>query len=305
MSEKIHKIIRKLKFRINYIRSNFKLEKSKKSIKFLIPQKYQENIKYLKYFLSLAGLFSSLLIFNSAWISFLIAVLFYIISLFLEKTAFIHLYAFIHPMPEFEINPDKWVGVGFGYKQTLDKEIDIPLVSMVVTDLEYARKLENLFLKWTNENRIDEEKNVQISVTVTDEDEYIFLFYPSPKRQVARKFFQSARDKLKNQSLNDEVGELHATFIFGKRCKIGKSSYFPQFRKRYREGVPVMFDFIISLNGNSRVVSEIPSFIFFDFSIKDKSELTRKDLAYDAIDIFKHGGKWQGPTEENNCIDSR
>ncbi|MDD5626757.1 MAG: hypothetical protein PHW01_01955 [Patescibacteria group bacterium] len=139
---------------------------------------------------------------------------------------------------------------------------------------------------------------MQIIVVVTKPNEYIFLCYPSPKRPIAQNFFQSARDKLRNSSLVDEVTEHHLTLVLGKRCEVGKDSYFPKFRSRYRSGIPVAFEFVLPPFDQPKPTPEIPAFIFFDFSIKDKSELTRKDFAYDAIWSFKRGGKWQGLDRE-------
>ena len=60
-----------------------------------------------------------------------------------------------------------------------------------------------------------------------------------------------------------------------------------------------MFEFILPPFENPKPTQEIQSFVFFDFSIKDKSTLTRKDFAYGAIYSFEHGGKWQGPEHLN------
>ena len=169
---------------------------------------------------------------------------------------------------------------------------------MMVTDLEYAKKLTSLFLSWTGGKYHDKDKNIRVTVVVTNPKEYIFFFYPNPKRPIASRFFQSARDKLRQKSLSDEIGEHHVTLVLGKRCSVGPKSYFPQFRERYRNGIPVMFDFVLPPYGTPRSAPEIHSLILFDFQIKDKSELTRKDFVYEMVEGYqKIKGRWQGPPE--------
>lgn len=62
-------------------------------------------------------------------------------------------------------------------------------------------------------------------------------------------------------------------------------------------GVPVMFGFLLPPFDEARFSPEPTPFIVFDFSIKDKEALTRRDFEYDAIGGFAVGGKWQGPPE--------
>jgi hypothetical protein len=298
VNEKFYQFIRRLRLRLNRFRVEYQLRRKNKHFKIVIPERHREKIKFFKYLSTTIALLSAFIIFTSAWVAFVFGCVVYLISLLLEKTAFAHTYAFIHPLPDFELDPDKWIGVGFGYAVPPDGKYTIPLVSMMITDLEYAKKLESLFLKWTGGNYVDESKNVQIICVVTKPKEYIFLCYPSPKRPIAQRFFQSARDKLRSSSLVDEVSEHHLTLVLGKRCEVGEGSYFPTFRSRYRSGIPVAFEFILPPFDQPKATPGIPAFTFFDFSIKEKTELTRKDFAYDAIWSFKRGGKWQGPDRE-------
>ncbi len=90
--------------------------------------------------------------------------------------------------------------------------------------------------------------------------------------------------------------------VLGKRCYIGKGSYFQEFRKRFENGVPVAFDFILPPYNPISPTKEIPSFVFFDFEIKDKSELTRKDFVYEMVYNYEKGGSWQGPPEDDPGI---
>lgn len=293
--DKWNTVIRRLQLALNRLRFEFQLRRKNNRFKIIIPERHRDKIKFLKYATTIIALFSSFLIFSSVWVTFFIGLIIYLVSLLLEKTSFVHPHLFIHALPDFELDSNKWLGCGFGYIKSPNGDQVIPLVSMMITDLDYAKKIASLFLKWTGGEYADKDKNIQIIVVVTSPNEYIFLCYPNPKRPLARKFFQSARDRLRNKSLEDEVSEQHMTLILGKRCELGKNSYFPQFRARHRAGIPVAFDFVLPPFDTPSVTRDIPAFTFFDFTIKDKSELTRKDLAFDAVRSFRHGGTWQGP----------
>lgn len=292
---KYRRIRRRMTLFLNRIRADYHIRRDGKIFCIVIPSRHRSKVKFLKYIFTAIGLLSAFITFGSVAIAFLFGLVVYLITLLIEKTAFMHPMMFIHALPDFEIDNNKWVGVGFGYMSPQDQEYDIPLVSMMVTDLAYAKKIAELFLKWTNDSYEDEAKNVRIRVVATNPDEYIFLCYPNSNRPIAKEFFDKAKEELRQVSLEDEIAEEHITFVLGKRCSVGPTSYFPEFRKRYQDGVPVAFQFILPPFENPRATPEIPTFVFFDFGIKDKSELTRKDFAYGAIYSFEHGGEWQGP----------
>ena len=279
----------------NRIRADYQIRKDGKKFRIVIPNRYRGKVQFLKYIFTAIGLLSAFITFRSVAIAFLFGLVVYLITLLIERTVFMHPMLFIHALPDFEIDNNKWLGVGFGYISPQNQEHDIPLVLMMVTDLNYAKEIAKLFLKWTNNSYKDEDKNVQIRIVATNPDEYIFLCYPNSNRTIAKNFFDKAKEELRQVSLEDEIAEGHITFVLGKRCAVGPTSYFPEFRRRYQDGVPVAFQFILPPFENLRATPEIPTFVFYDFGIKDKSELTRKDFAYGAIYSFEHGGEWQGP----------
>lgn len=292
---KYRHIRRRVTLFFNRIRARYQVRKDGKFFRIVIPNQHRNKVRFLKYIFTAVGLLSAFIIFGSVFTAFLFGLAIYLITLLIEKTVFMHPMVFIHALPDFEIDLNKWIGVGFGYTVPLNGEYHIPLVSMIITDLDYAKKIASLFLQWTGNSYKDEEKNVQIRIVVTKPDKYIFLCYPNPKRPIAKNFFEKAKQELRQSSLEDEVAEGHVTFVLGKRCSVSGTSYFPEFRRRYREDVPVAFEFILPPFENPQPAREIPTFVFFDFAIKDKSELTRKDFAYDAIYSFEYGGEWQGP----------
>ena len=282
----------------NQQRIGFGVRRRGRSFQIIVPHCYQKMVRYLKYFFAAVGLFSAFVVFQSVWYAFGFGLVLFLISLLLEKTIFAHAAMFLHALPATELDSDKWFGVSFGYTRPPGGPIDIPLVGMMVADVDYAKKLERLFLSWTNGEYQDEQKNIRISVVVTEPSEYIFLCFPSLKRPVVKHFFDQARQELRQTSLEDVIIEFHGMIVLGKRCRLSPNSYFPEFRRRYSPGTPVMFGFHIPPFDEVRFCSDVSAFVIFDFSIKEKSDLTRRDFEYDAIIDFEMGGKWQGPPEQ-------
>jgi hypothetical protein len=282
----------------NRQRFGFGVRRRSRFFQVVVPDRHQKKVRYLKYFFAGVGLLSAFVVFQSVWYAFGFSLGLFFISLLLERTIFAHPAMFLHALPATGLDPDKWFGVSFGYARPPGGPVDIPLVGMMVADVDYAKKLERLFLSWTNGEYEDEKKNLRISVVVTGPREYIFLCHPSLKRPVAKRFFDGARKELRQTSLEDLIIECHGMIVLGKRCRLSPDSYFPEFRRRYSSGTPVMFGFYIPPFDEVRLCPGVSTFIIFDFSIKEKSALTRRDFEYDAIGDFEVGGKWQGPTEQ-------
>lgn len=291
---------RRVLFWKNRIFAQVQIRQYGKLFRFVIPDRFRLYIKYLKYFTAVVGLLSAFFTFDSVWIAFGFGCLVLYVSWILEMTAFSHSYLFVHPLPKFELDPEKWLGMGLGFFEKRENPIQIPLVSMMVKDLEYAKHLHDLFLSWTGGKYKDDDKSIQAIIVVLSPKEYIFFCYPNMKRPIAATFFGAVKEDLRKTSLDDEVSEHQVFLILGKRCHIGPGSYFPEFRKKYRVGSPVMFEFLKPPFDSPRSFDEIQHpFTLFDFSIKDKSELTRKDVVYDLVEGFSEGGKWLGPEHLN------
>lgn len=136
----LRKRLKRIKFFFNRIRGEYRIKRQGNSFRVIIPGRHRGKIKFLKYIFTVIGLLSAFVIFSSVWIAFLFGFIVYVVSLTLEKIAFQHEYAFIHPLPDFEIDPNQWLGTGFGHVVTPSGEYHIPIVSMIVSGLDYAKK---------------------------------------------------------------------------------------------------------------------------------------------------------------------
>lgn len=242
-------------------------------------------VRAVKVLLTLIGLFSAFITFQSLFVSFLFGLLIYAVTTIFEKVVFSYSSLFVHPLPDFVIEPEKWLGAFFGYAETADRDIQVPMIGWIMSDPEYARKVHGLLLSWSYGELKDEQKNICASVIV-DGDDYVFFCYPSMNRKTAEAFYAEVESERKNESLTDVHHKISAMLVFGKRCAITPNSYFPQFRKRYRDGVPVLFRLALPRSdGQTEAISGLKDFVFFDLKIKDRKDLTRKDFEFDHFRI--------------------
>lgn len=242
-------------------------------------------VRAVKILLTLIGLFSAFIAFQSLFVSFLFGLAIYAITTIFEKVVFSYSSLFVHPLPDFIVEPDKWLGAFFGYAETADREVQIPMVGWIMSELDYARKVHGLLLTWAYGQLKDEQKNICASVII-DGNDYVFFCYPSMSRKTAEDFYDEVETERRKESLTDVHHKMSAMLVFGKRCKITPSSYFPTFRKRYRDGVPVLFRLALPRSdGQTEAIPGLKDFVLFNLKIKDRKDLTRKDFEFDHFRI--------------------
>lgn len=252
---------------------------------FVLHESLKPLVSAIKLVLTLVGLFSAFVAFQNVFVSFFFGLLIYAITSAFERVVFSYTSLFVQPLPAFTIEPDKWLGAFFGYGETADPEVQIPMIGWIMSNAEYARKVHNLLLAWSYGSLADDDKNICASVIV-DGDDYVFFCYPSLTRRDVQAFHQGVETERRKTSLTDEHSKMFATLVFGKRCKITPTSYFPTFRKRYREGAPVLFRLALPRrDGQTEEIPGLKDFVLFTLKIKDRNELTRKDFEFDQFRI--------------------
>ncbi|MFA7331947.1 MAG: hypothetical protein WC326_12835 [Candidatus Delongbacteria bacterium] len=246
----------------------------------------------------MTGLLSSFISFQSVVVAFVFGLVLFILGKVFEFFAFAHPAAFLHALPTFDIDPAKWTGMVFGYACPPDKSIpDVPLVGMAISDHSYARQLSELLLVWSDQEKDDKDGCIVVRVIILNESEYMIICRPGINRKRAKDFFDLQRQNLSKVSLMDIVVEHHGMIVFGKRCVITASSFFPKFREKYKDGTPVIFGFFDADRPELGFIDALPQFRLSSFSIVRKNELTRHDPEYDLLPLWETGGVWQGPGE--------
>lgn len=282
----VRNIKRKLYLKIINIRLNFPIKKTDGKIKIVVSAKYKSIIKFIKYILAILGLSAAFFTFQSVFFAFLFSLVLFFVGLLLEKSLFSHYSMYITPLPNFEIEAEKWIGTSFGYAITenMDK---IPLVEWVFSDEEYARRMHSLILAWACGEYRDKEKNVCLSVIINEDSDYTFYCYPNPDRKYAKHFRSEVESEIKkNKATRDDLHkELSVLFILGRNFDITEYSFLPEFKRKYKSGSPFLFRIMYN-NDESQGCEEIEglkNFIFYNLKIKKEKELTRKDVEYDFL----------------------
>lgn len=272
---------------INLFRLNFKLEKTPNFFRIIIHEKAKPIFKWIEITLTAVSLFAAFYAFDSSFYAFLFGVSVWLLITFVEKTVFIYSSFFIMPQLTYEHNPERLLGASFGTAVPPGEDFEIPVVGFVVKDEEYGRQMNETINYWADGNVRDEDGKVCLSAIVLNSKEYVFLCYPNIEQESVKKFHDTVETKRKEKSLTDIHIPMFALTIIGKRCEIGEGSYFPTFREKYQEGVPVLFQICMpDGKGGLRNIEGVDDFILFKLKIKDKDKLTKKDLEHDYLRVM-------------------
>lgn len=181
-----------------------------------------------------------------------------------------------HPFPDFELEPEKWLGVSFGTGRAPGSPHDIPLVGFVFADHEYAAKIHGLIVSWTGGQYADHGKSIRVAVIADTHSSYIFFCHPNFDHPEAVKFYEAAEDAYRDEGV---IPEREAALLFlGRRCEIGPGSRYEWFRRRYHHGVPVMLEFSVAgADGSLSDAKGTRPIIVFDVLFANKAELQDTD----------------------------
>ena len=271
-----------LKNRIHFL---IHLEKTKWFFQLVLNEKYKKSVRVIKYAVAIIGLMSSLFIFPSIIYSFFFAALLFLLQTFIEKTIFSYVSIYVQPLPDFTIEPEKWVGMSFGYATDNQRIYKMPTVGMLINDIDYARKIYRLIRTWNYNERVDKDHNIKMSVILRNEKEYVFFAYPSKERKTVNQFFKSAENKRRKKSLTDVHHQLITQLILGKSCEITRSSYLPMFINDYRPEQSFYFQILLYKEKTVYRIPELEDMVIHNLKIKKEGELTRHDVEYGIIKV--------------------
>lgn len=271
----------------NRLRFDIMVRKKGWFIQVVLHERFKSIVRTIKIVLTLIGLVSAFFTFQSVFVGFVFGLAIYLLSTFFEKLVFSYNSLYVHSLPDFEIEPDKWLGAFFGFAEDPKNPGHIPMVGWIMADTEYAKRVHSLLLQWSYGKLKDEENNIRASVIVDGSAEYIFFCYPNMDRKTATKFYEEVEKERKVTSLTDIHHKHMALLIFGKRCQITANSYFPTFRNRYQDGVPYLFRLVVlGEDGQPQEIPGLADFVLFNLKIKDRAQLDRKDIEYDLLRVL-------------------
>ncbi|ALO36186.1 hypothetical protein CMT41_16700 [Colwellia sp. MT41] len=272
---------------INKIRLSFQLEMTESFYRVVVHENAKPYIMLLKSLLTLVSLFLAFIVFEKSFYAFVAGLTVYLLITFLEQTIFIYNSFLVMPQLTYEHDPERLLGVSFGVGVNPSGGPEIPIVGFVVKDEEYAHQMHETLLYWAGGSTHDEAGNVCLSTIVLNPKEYVFLCYPNLESDSVKKHNEGIEKRRKAESLTDVHVPMFALTIIGKRCEIGPQSYFPLFREKHKDGVPVLFQICIpGENGGVKSIDGLDDFVLFNLKIRDKDELTRMDIEYDYMRVM-------------------
>lgn len=269
------------------MRYSFRIKRTLNSFNIIIPENFKVLFKSIKIIITFCGLFSAYMVFGSVHIAFIFGLILFVISWFIEKINYLYNVLYIHPQPNFQLYPEKWTGCVFGKIEAQDKSFEIPLVGALYDDIKYAKKIHSLLLKWSNGEYNDSKKNVLLSV-ILDGDSYYFFIYPNYENEFAQKELSYFKAYIKKIDKNGIAEFQYLTFILGRRFDITNKSYFPVFREKYQEGIPFIYMFYFAHEVDKpETIVELKEFKFYNLKIKERKELTQKDIEYSVLKLLE------------------
>ena len=88
---------------------------------------------------------------------------------------------------------------------------------------------------------------------------------------------------------NNGIAEFqYLAFILGRRFDISDKSYLPIFRKKYQnENIPFIYKFYYAQDvSKQEMINDLRDFVFYNLKIKERKNLTHKDLEYSILKIL-------------------
>ncbi len=282
--KKVYRTIRnKLIFIFRRFSGKIRIDKKKKRI--ILHEKYEKAVKYILRALTLIGIVSSILTIP-IYISLILSVLLVIVEQILEKAGFMFNTLFVQPIPTPEdLKKAEWYANIFGFAQgnVADKKF---LIGLVFKDKEAGKKVFKSISAWNYIEKWDMEYNIKLSFIIKNEKDYSTYLYPSANREVIKKFESKIR---KN-------GKQHNKLIYMLvMCKVfpyGKDSNFYKFKEEYKNFYLFTIDgkpqehkqFTLQgfyLSDGKMIPLDSPPIEKFHLKIKERKDLTKKDIEYE------------------------
>ena len=284
MVQRMVRLNRRLHLWLNRLRLSFELRRKGRFFQIVVDRKYRVHLRVAKYVLTVVSVISAFFGFASAIVAFIFGLAVWAVLSVLERAVLIYKTLYVHPLPDFEIEPEKWTHMSFGYGEDSRGKIQVPMVGMVFSDEEYGRKIYGLLASWNYGEAEDKDNNICVSVVLGGEDDYVFFCYPSPDRQTAGDFFNASKQEIGKEAPGAEVRKVFLEPVLGKRFKIAPHSYLPTFIRRYKNGVPYIFQVQKgSTRGNPEIIQGTRSIVKFNLKVRSVNQLTRKDIEYDLL----------------------
>lgn len=267
-------------------RSAILVKKEKCFFNIIIPEKYKGALNISKWLITAVGLISSLIVFPSVLYSFLFAFLLFLVGTFLEKVLFHYSPLYIQPLPDFEIENEKWLGMTYGHYLDPETEETYPMLGMFFSDEVYLRNIHRLLMEWNYGDFFDAQDNIQMSQILRENSTYTFFVYPNPDRETVKNFFQKAETERKQISLTDVQMKHFVQLVMGKGCRMTNRQKLEEFIELYKKKQFFFFELLLMRGNQPEALPDLGVFKKRRLKVKNESDLDRKDIEYGTLKLF-------------------
>lgn len=246
----------------------------------VIHEKYEKVIKRLLRIIACAGLLSSIITFQTWYISFSVAVALFLIEQFFEKSIFQYTTIYIQPMPDFKYIPEEWKGIAFAFPVNPNPR-QLNVVGCAFGTEEYARKFFKLIKAWNYDKKVDTENNICLSFIIENEEKYSVYLYPNIDRKTVDQFFEKAEENQRFKKYGKEHQQLVMNMVFCKIFPYGKDSQLMQFINKQSLNRPFWLKpFIMKGDGSIEMIYSEEPILKYHYKFKKRRELLKNEFEY-------------------------
>ncbi len=244
----------------------------------VLHEKYEPGIKWTLRVLLIIGVLTSVV--SLPWyqsLPFALALLF--LEQFLERSVLLYTSIYLHTMPDFAIDPAKWVSMAFIVYEA--EGLIIPNeVGLVFTDEEYAQKFFELLHAWNQGKNEDKDNNVQLSFII-DEEVYYLYIYPNPTRESVMDFFTEIQKLSKLEKYGKEHLGIVPTLMICRSFSTTRGYSLGVFLEKQQQGEPFLLRAYLQEEGpQPKPIQSIEPIIKWNYKAKARAYLNEEDLEY-------------------------
>lgn len=243
-----------------------------------LHEKYQVTVRWSLRVVVLIGIVISVLSFP--WYQgLLLALGLLLLEQFFERSVFLYTSMYIPAMPNFELDPEKWISMAFVMAKAGKEMVSIE-IGLVFNDEEYAMKFFDLLRTWNYEENEDKDDNIALTFVI-DEDQYFVYLYPRPTRESVTKFFSKVEESNKFDKYGKEHFGIVLTLMICKRFSTQEGYSLGTFLKnKHQESSFLLKAYKLNDEDKPIPIDHISPIKKWHLKEKTRVDLNEEDLEY-------------------------
>ncbi len=247
--------------------------------KLIIHEKYENIVKRILRTLSIIGIATAFI--TLPYVTGIIVTLsICIIEQFFERTVFEYSIAYLFPLPDFEIQYDQWKTSGYFIinNKALLNEGHSNHFGPAYEDKDYAIKFFNYLREWNDDENVDDENNICVSLIIESETRYTTYFYPNSNKKELEGYFSKYKEKMALEKYGKRQQQMIFQMIFWKPNQ-QQGPFFKEFISDLNISTEFFFVPFYLSNGSPVIIEEL-KVLKNNIKVKKRSEVTVTEIEY-------------------------